>query len=208
MLSLHDVTRRLLRRPARVVAEEGWRYAAVATVFREGDAGAELLFIRRAEHDDDPWSGQLAFPGGRAEEGDRTLAHTAARETSEELGLDLWADGALEIGPLDQLQARARQTIAPMAIQPHAWALTERPGLEPNDEVAEAFWTPLAHLVDPARRVWYDAARAHLPYRFPAVDLGQPVPLWGLTHHMVHEILHRLGLIEDVSAHTTPRATI
>lgn len=208
MLSLQDVRDRLLQRAPRVVGEEGWRYAAVATIFRDGAEGAELLFIRRAEHDDDPWSGQLAFPGGRAEPGDRSLAHTAARETCEELGLDLWGDGARELGPLDQLQARARQTIAPMAIHPHAWSLDETPALAPNDEVAEAFWTPLAHLVDPARRTWYDAARAHLPYRFPAIELGQRVPLWGLTHHMVHEVLHRLGLIDDVSAHTTPRATV
>ena len=205
MLSLDDVTRRLLRRPARVVGEEGWRYAAVATVFRQGDRGAELLFIRRAEHPKDPWSGQLGFPGGRAEPEDRSLADTAARETREELGLDLWAD-AVEVGALDQLQARARQRIQPMAIHPHAWTLPDAPSLRPNEEVAEAFWTPLLDLVDPDRFTWYDAARTDTPYRFPAIDLGQPVPLWGLTHHMVHEVLHRLGLVHDVASRTTPQA--
>ncbi len=208
MLSLDDVARRLRQRPGRGVGEDGWRYAAVAAVFREGDEGAELLFIRRAEHPKDPWSGQLGFPGGRAEPEDASLAHTAARETSEELGLDLWGADAEEVGALDELQARARRTIRPMAIHPHAWTLDAAPILRPNEEVAAAFWTPLTHLVDPARRRWYDAARAEMPYRFPAIELDQPVPLWGLTHHMVHEVLHRLGLVDDVAALTTPRARV
>ncbi len=208
MLSLDDVATLLRERPGRIVGGTDWRYAAVATVFRAGDEGAELLFIRRAEHPRDPWSGQLGFPGGRAEPEDMSLAHTAARETSEELGLDLWSPGATEIGALDQLQARARRAIKPMAIQPHAWTLHSAPILAPNEEVAEAFWAPVAHLVDPHRRTWYDAARTDAPYRFPAIDLGQQVPLWGLTHHMVHEVLHRLGLIDDVASHTTPRARV
>jgi len=56
------------------------RRAAVALILRDGAAGIELLFIRRAEHPMDPWSGQMAFPGGRAEPGDRDLEATAVRE--------------------------------------------------------------------------------------------------------------------------------
>ena len=43
--------------------------AAVALVFREGRDGLELLFIKRAEHERDPWSGHIGFPGGRSEPG-------------------------------------------------------------------------------------------------------------------------------------------
>ena len=39
--------------------------AAVAAVMREGDLGVEMLFIERARKVGDPWSGQMAFPGGR-----------------------------------------------------------------------------------------------------------------------------------------------
>ncbi len=64
--------------------------AAVALVLRDaGPGGIELLFIRRAEHEKDPWSGHMGFPGGRAEPGDAGLEGTAVRETLEETGLDL-----------------------------------------------------------------------------------------------------------------------
>jgi len=47
--------------------------AAVALVLLEGPQGLELVLIKRAERGDDPWSGQIALPGGRYEVGDRDL---------------------------------------------------------------------------------------------------------------------------------------
>ena len=55
---------------------------------RDGTGGAEILFIKRAERAGDPWSGHLAFPGGRAEESDATLLDLAMREAAEEVGID------------------------------------------------------------------------------------------------------------------------
>ena len=67
----------------RAESEEGVRRAAVALIFRAGESGMpELLFIRRADYPADPWSGQVAFPGGREESGDVNLANTAIRETN------------------------------------------------------------------------------------------------------------------------------
>ncbi|HXB54963.1 MAG TPA: CoA pyrophosphatase, partial [Vicinamibacteria bacterium] len=64
-----DVRRALALRPPTQVAEPAASRAAVALILREAARGLELLFIRRAEHDGDPWSGQVGFPGGRAEPG-------------------------------------------------------------------------------------------------------------------------------------------
>jgi 8-oxo-dGTP pyrophosphatase MutT (NUDIX family) len=76
--------------------EEGVRKAAVALIFRLGENDVpELLFIKRAEYEGDPWSGQIAFPGGRAEERDGSLAETAIRETREETGIDLAREGMI-----------------------------------------------------------------------------------------------------------------
>jgi 8-oxo-dGTP pyrophosphatase MutT (NUDIX family) len=79
----------LLSRPPARVAEAVSARAAVALILREGTNGLELLFIRRADHPQDPWSGQMAFPGGRAEPGEEDLKATAVRETAEEIGVDL-----------------------------------------------------------------------------------------------------------------------
>jgi len=84
--------------------EEGVRKAAVALIFRIGQQGAlELLFIKRAEYPGDPWSGQIAFPGGREEARDASLAETAIRETREETEIDLEREGMM-IGTLDDLR--------------------------------------------------------------------------------------------------------
>src|SRR5215216_6649740 len=71
----------------------GLRLAAVALVLREGLEGPELLVIKRSEAEHDHWSGHLALPGGRVEPEDESLLATAARETLEEVGLDLGAGG-------------------------------------------------------------------------------------------------------------------
>ena len=66
--------------------------AAVALILRETiDDDIELLFIKRAARDDDPWSGQIALPGGRHQDSDDSLEDTAVRETREEVGLELGA---------------------------------------------------------------------------------------------------------------------
>ena len=63
--------------------------AAVAVVLREGDSGSEILFIERSTREDDPWSGHMAFPGGRVEAADANTRAAAERETLEEVGVSL-----------------------------------------------------------------------------------------------------------------------
>ena len=206
-LSLGHVTHSLTERPPRPIGLGEAKRAAVAAIFRDGDHGAELLFIQRASHPNDPWSGQIAFPGGREEREDEDLVCTAVRETEEELGLDLRKLGR-PLGALDPMQARSRRKIAPLVIHPFAWAV-EGPlppfHRVPNDEVASAFWFRLRDLADPGRHFSYDALRADIPYTFPAIDLGGDRVLWGLTHRMVIEMGARLGLVKDVDALTELR---
>ena len=121
------------------------RKAAVALIFRLGENDVpELLFIKRAEYEGDPWSGQIAFPGGRAEERDGSLAETAMRETREETGIDLAREGMI-VGRLDDLRPRAVRLPA-IIVRPFVALLDRREPLVLSSEVALSFWLPLAEL--------------------------------------------------------------
>ena len=122
--------------------KKGVRRAAVALIIRAGGNGQpELLFIKRSEYPADPWSGQVAFPGGREETGDPTLTDTAIRETREETGIDLMRDGTV-IGMLDDLRPQTVRLPA-VIVRPYVVLLNRFESLVLSDEVALAFWVPL-----------------------------------------------------------------
>ena len=172
---------------ARRTFDSGAR-AAVAAVFREGEAGTELLFIERAARKGDPWSGQMAFPGGRVEPTDADLAATAERETFEEVGLNL--SPAERLGQLHELDGRARRII----VSPHGyWLEGPRPELSPNHEVANVFWVSLADLADPQRHIEYQYPGLGVD-AFPGILLGEgPQVIWGMTLRMLVDLFDRLG---------------
>ena len=114
---------RSLRPPVRLDAPVTSK-AAVALTLRESAHGLELLFIHRAEHPQDPWSGQMAFPGGRCERGDEDLERTAIRETAEEIGLDLRRSGHA-LGSLDETRAMSRMRALDLSITPFVFRLRE-----------------------------------------------------------------------------------
>jgi 8-oxo-dGTP pyrophosphatase MutT (NUDIX family) len=151
----------------------------------------ELLFIRRSEHPLDPWSGHMAFPGGRHEPQDETLADTALRETLEEVGLDLRRD-AEALGPLDEVRAMARLRPVNMVIAPFAFRL--RPGAvaEPSHEVTSVHWLPLDRLLHPATRSRHDYVHEGIELQFPCLRLDDLV-IWGLTYRMFETLATRLA---------------
>lgn len=173
-----------------VLDPEGRPTAAVAAVLAEGEAGAELLLIERASREGDPWSGHIAFPGGRLEPGDAGPQAAAERETSEELALDL---GEAELlGRLSDVGGAGR----PLVISSFVYRLRRRPPLSPSAaEVAAAWWTRLDELTDPRRRTTHTFTWDGSGWEAPALDLfdGRRPLLWGLTYHLVTELLGLLG---------------
>ncbi len=167
--------------------EEGLRWAAVALVLRgETLDDAELLFIRRAVRVGDPWSGHVAFPGGRRDVVDATLEVTARRETREELSLDLDADADL-LGVLDDLRPRAA-SLPSIAVRPYVFRLSRDVSLVPNDEVHSTFWVPVARLLDPGSAMELVFDRGGSRFRFPAYRWGDDV-VWGMTERLVTQLL-------------------
>ena len=185
------------RPPARVAAEVG-RRAAVALVLRDGPSGVELLFSRRAEHPEDPWSGQMAFPGGRAEPGDADLLATAVRETEEEIGVDLSRE-AEYLGPLDEVHAMARLRPVDLAIAPYVFRLRGQTPIEHNHEVRSVHWIPLDELVRQERRSVMDYAYQGATLQFPCLRV-EDVVIWGLTYRMFVGLQERFPPRDDPPA--------
>jgi len=122
-----------------------FQQAAVALILRDHEGEAEVLMIKRAEHPHDPWSGQLALPGGRVDAGDRDLKETVVRETGEEVGIDLDGDDRF-LGRLDTVSP-ATPRLPPIVITPLVALAPPDATPQPNpEEVEEAFWLPVALL--------------------------------------------------------------
>jgi 8-oxo-dGTP pyrophosphatase MutT (NUDIX family) len=177
-----DVRQALAAAPARSLEDAADHRAAVAVILREGPRGLEVLFIRRAEHPHDPWSGQMAFPGGRAEPGDGDLRYTAMRETQEETGLDLAQDGEL-LGRLDELRATARGRPLNLAITPYVFRLARPAEPTLSDEVTSVHWLGLDDLLGPAHRSQLEYVYQGQTLQLPCLRVDDLV-IWGLTYRM------------------------
>src|SRR4051794_12109115 len=136
-----DTLRRALAGLPHPPVEGPGRPAAVLVTLHAG----RVLLLRRAHHERDPWSGHVSLPGGRHDPGDRGLLETALRETREEVGVDVAAQGEV-LGALGEYAGRGRG-IAAIRIAAFVAALPAPPQLQLSDEVASAHWVDLAALV-------------------------------------------------------------
>ena len=183
------LARRLAARPGTPMALEGdARYAAIALVLRAAaGASPEMLMIKRAELERDPWSGHIACPGGRMEPGDRDLEQTAIRETWEETGIDLAREGRI-LGALDDITPRT-PSLPRLVIRPFVAVVRREVVVVESPEVAEVLWVPLAALRETA--AW---GRGMVPIRGVGereVDTfrhGEHT-VWGLTHRALTQFL-------------------
>lgn len=180
--------------------------AAVALALAGAPDALHLAFIRRTVRDDDPWSGQMALPGGRADSDDETSVAIAIRETWEEVGVRITPD--LQIGALSDQEMRPRGHLLGI-LTPRIFYLG--PDLPPftvdPQEVADAYWIPLAHLFDPSQittLVWEHEGH---PYEFTGIGWQKQV-IWGLTYRVLQDfaelIEHPLphGLTVDAATAT------
>jgi 8-oxo-dGTP pyrophosphatase MutT (NUDIX family) len=184
---IDQLRRALERRPALTTTrrpEE--REAAVALLVRPREQ-LEVLLIRRAEHEADPWSGHVALPGGRREERDTDLLETARRETEEEIGIPLARIGEL-LGLLDEVAPR-NPLLPPLVIAPYVLAVPPATEAVPDRrEVDAAIWVPLTALrgddaVSEILIELRDGTR-----RYPSLVYGDYV-IWGLTHRILTQFL-------------------
>ncbi len=193
MITLAAVRRALRDHRPQVADAPDARPAAVALVLLEGPQGLELILIKRAERGDDPWSGQIALPGGRYEGGDRDLEATAVRETSEETGVDL--AGAERLGALDDLYPRT-SLLPPVVVRPFVFALTRRAALVPSDEVQRAFWLPLGRLSEPGVRREVTVTVRGGAHTLPAYLVDDDL-IWGMTERILTPFVDLVSQFES-----------
>jgi 8-oxo-dGTP pyrophosphatase MutT (NUDIX family) len=159
--------------------------AAVALVLSEMPNGLAALFIERATRADDPWSGQIALPGGRRDPQDADLLATAMRETLEETGVDLGV--AERLGTLDDLYPRTPH-LPPVVVRPFVFSVAYAPALVPSHEVTSAFWVPLSVLRSSQARKKVTLLLRGERRSFPAYALGEHV-IWGMTERIITPFL-------------------
>ena len=186
MITLPDIRHRLrTHEPPGLPPPAGERRAAVAVILREHAQGPEILFIRRAERNGDPWSGHMAFPGGHLDDVDATLTDTAVRETREEIGLDLERHGRL-LGRIVHQDASPPSRPNGMLVAPFVFELDHTPQFELSDEVAGVVWTPLVPIARGERHT-RQARHGRVGFgHFPGYLLEGDHFVWGLTYRMLH----------------------
>ncbi len=186
---IHALVQRLKQaRPKRRWWRRWTSRSAVAMIIREHQGQLEVLMIKRAEREGDPWSGHMAFPGGRMDLEDRGNGRiTAERETREEVGIDLEKAGHC-IGRLSDIIARRHSLKRIMMVTPYVYRLHLPVSIEFNHEVAETVWLPLAFLCDYQNRdtmVWQKGA---IKMTLPCYFFGGR-RIWGLSLQMLDELV-------------------
>ena len=138
--------------PSRLTAPVLRPAAVLAPLLRRPE-GPVFLFTRR-RHDLPEHAGEVAFPGGRMEDGESPV-DAALREAEEEVGLP--ADRVQVIGQLDDQPSPLRYRVTPLV-----GLVSDPPSFVAQaGEVTEMFEVPLARLLDPAcsHAEWWSASR-------------------------------------------------
>ncbi len=176
------------------------RRSAVALVLDEDSLfNASILMIQRAAHPNDPWSGQMAFPGGRKETEDPNAVATAKREMLEEVGFDVDTLSVAEsddgvIGRLSDISTAGRNLGVEMVVSPYVFLVERRPELVLNEEVADTVWIPLHYFADFNNRGSHLVERDGLSALRPCYQLSEDKIVWGMSLEMIDDLLEIMGL--------------
>jgi len=159
---------------------------AVAVLLKEEAEDLWLLMIKRSENSGDPWSGQMAFPGGHADSRDRTLFDTAVRETMEEVGISIREQEFL--GCLRNVQPKN----APMVVTPFLFLQLREVHPVTSREAKEILWVPMSFLLNPK-----NVSSLTVPIGDREISMGCYVYLdhtiWGMSFRIIREIIPKVA---------------
>jgi len=200
----------LSKKPMQVPLSVAPGRAAVSIIFRAQNDHYELLMIERSHREDDPWSGQMAFPGGKQDKTDKDDRFTAERETFEEIGITLSECGQF-LGGLNHVQARKKDSKLPFAIAPYVYWLTDNPKikLDPK-EVHAIHWLSVDHFFDPKNHQQFLIENKQKKRSFPCIRWNEHV-IWGLSYMMLSDFFKRfrnLNLASKIQKQFTDTPTL
>lgn len=156
------------------VSEEQDADAAVALVLKTVNQDFKVLFVKRVENPTDPWSGQMALPGGKRDSKDKDLKQTVVRETSEETNINL-LHRCRFLGVMETLRSTQRPD---MKILPFVILLEHEPSIKLNEELEGFVWISLEELVRHKGTVKFSFGES------PAYIVRNSV-IWGLTYRIL-----------------------
>lgn len=155
--------------------------AAVAAIMVPSTSGYESLFVKRKVDSRDPWSGQIALPGGRSEPDDKDILQTVVREVREEVDIDLAEQGRV----LGALEDFAPGNVPDMTVTPFVIILQKRVSVKTSDEIEYSFWAELGKLRRELHTITLRNGRKYTGY---AYFYGDHL-IWGLTARILDQLL-------------------
>jgi len=179
--------KRLEQRPVSALERPVGTLEAAVTLVLRPRRELELLLIKRAPYEADPWSGHMALPGGRRESADNSLLATVLRETYEETSVNIRRDGGL-LGALDEVHPQSTR-LPSIVISPFVVGVPPETVAHPDEREVEAvLWIPLSALRHPdaVDQILVELEEGN--QTFPAVRFG-PYVIWGLTHRILTQFL-------------------
>ena len=149
--------------------------AAVGLLLTPREEDYEILFVKRVERSTDPWSGQIAFPGGKIDSVDKSLKDTVIREVFEETNIRVEEENIL--GVLEIIKSESSRNIK---ILPFIIMLEKSPFIKLNkNELDRFFWIPYEK-IETNRGITNFGSR-----KIPAYIFGKDI-IWGVTYNILN----------------------
>jgi len=164
-------------RPPWDAADASARPAAVLVLIFPDDAGAARLVLTERADRGGHHSGEVSFPGGRAEPGDVDVVATALREAAEEVGLDTVAAGVRVLGILTTQWI----PVSNFTVTPVVAVAERRPLMTPQpSEVAAILEAPVSAFLPDGELVWVEREIRGWHLRYAAYPIDG-LAVWGMT---------------------------